>query len=127
MKKLGAVTILFACLAVAGCTTGVVQPQGKIGMTGEATLAQVTDAIQQAGVEAGWQTKLVRPGLIEGHREWGNGKHNMTVEVVYDAKSYTIKYKDSKNLSYDGSSVHRQYWLRVQRWDEAIKARTWKL
>lgn len=127
MKMVAAAAALLASLAGAGCTTGVVQPQGKIGMTGEATLAQVTDAIQQAGLEAGWQTKLVRPGLIEGYREWGNGKHNMTVEVIYDAKNYTIKYKDSKNLSYDGGSIHRQYWIRVQAWDDAIKARTWKL
>ena len=127
MKSLAAVMVVLVCLAGTGCTTGVVQPEGKIGMTGEATLTQVTDAIQQAGNETGWQTKVVRPGLIEGHREWGNGKHNMTVEVVYDAKTYSIKYKDSKNLGYDGTTVHRQYWIRVQMWEDAIKARTWKL
>ena len=127
MKQAIKVGFILACLAATSCTTGMVEPKGKIGMTGDATLAQVTEAVQQAGAEAGWETKVVRPGLIEASREWSNGKHSMVVEVIYDAKSYTIKYKDSKNLQYDGGSIHRQYWLRVQRFDDAIKARTWKL
>jgi hypothetical protein len=127
MRRSIAAGLVLACLTAAGCTVGVVQPKGKVGMTSDVKIEQVTEAILAAGAEAGWTTKLVRPGLIEGSREWGNGKHSMTVEVIYDAKNYEIKYKDSKNLQYDGSSVHRQYWLRVQRWDEAIKARTWKL
>jgi len=127
MKRSLAAALVLACLTVAGCTVGVVQPKGKVGMTNDVKVEQVTEAILAAGAEAGWTAKVVRPGLIEGSREWSNGKHSMTVEVIYDAKNYEIKYKDSKNLQYDGSSVHRQYWLRVQRWDEAIKARTWKL
>lgn len=127
MRHMAAFGLLYICLAATGCMQGVPEPKASIGMTGQANLAQVTTAIQEAGVETAWQMTVVRPGLIEASREWGGGKHNMVVEVTYDAKTYNIKYKSSKNLGYDGQSIHRAYDTHVKRLDAAIKSRTWKL
>jgi hypothetical protein len=35
--------------------------------------------------------------------------HHAVVEIAYNAKSYSIAYKESNNLNYDGKSIHRNY------------------
>ena len=127
MKQIVALGFLCLGLAAPGCTQRMVEPAASIGMTGEASLAQVTAAIQAAGVETAWRMTVVRPGLIEASREWGGGKHNMVIEITYDAKRYNIKYKSSKNLGYDGQTIHRSYDTHVKLLDNAIKSRTWRL
>ena len=127
MKQIVAFGVLCLGLAAAGCAQPMVQPSSSIGMSGQASLDQVTAAIQAAGVETQWRMTVVRPGLIEASREWGGGKHNMVVEVAYDNKRYNIKYKSSKNLAYDGQTIHRTYDTHVKLLDNAIKSRTWRL
>ena len=46
----------------------------------------------------------------------------MTGWVVYDTKSYSIKYKDSSNLNYDGKSIHKNYNGWVENLDKAIRS-----
>ena len=81
----------------------------------------VRDAIQQAGVSLGWQMQVVRPGLIIGTlyvRE-----HMAQVDIPYDRASYSIIYRDSQNLDYDGASIHGNYNGWVQNLSNAIDAR----
>lgn len=125
---------LLIALAVGGIslTTGCSSRMNSdrtnaIGISGQASMEQVTSAIQSAAAETSWKLTIIRPGVAEATREWSEGKHNMTVEITYDTKKYAIKYKDSKNLGYDGQTIHRTYEQNVQRLDEAIKARVWRL
>jgi hypothetical protein len=42
------------------------------------------------------------------------------VDIAYTTTSYSINYKDSRGLDYDGSSIHSNYNGWVQRLDRAI-------
>ncbi|MFZ1642336.1 MAG: hypothetical protein WAV07_13095 [Candidatus Contendobacter sp.] len=89
------------------------------------TLDDVRDAIQQAGVSLGWQMRGVRPGLIIGTLTVR--KHMAQVEIPYDRKSYSIVYRDSQNLNYDGVNIHRTYNGWIKRLNDAIKVQLSRL
>lgn len=85
------------------------------------SMGDVRGAILQAGASLGWQMKIVRPGLIVGTlyvRE-----HMATVEIPYDRRTYSILYRDSSNLDYDGANIHSNYNGWVQNLSNAINAR----
>ena len=41
-------------------------------------------------------------------------KHMARVAIAYSTRSYSITYKDSHTLAYDGATIHRNYnkWVR---------------
>ncbi len=84
-------------------------------------LRDVRDAIQQAGVSLGWQMKDVRPGLIIGTLYVRD--HMAKVEIPYDRHTYSIIYRDSQNLNYDGVNIHSNYNSWIQNLSAAIDAR----
>lgn len=45
------------------------------------------------------------------------------VDIPYNAKAYSIQYKNSANLKYDGVSIHSNYNGWVQNLDRAIQSR----
>ena len=42
--------------------------------------------------------------------------------MTYSVKSYSIRYKDSTELGYDGGSIHQNYNGWVQNLDKGIRA-----
>jgi len=85
-----------------------------------ASAADVQKAITRAGVRLGWQMNPVSPGKMQGTLVLR--QHRAVVDIAYDAKSYSIKYKDSTNLNYDGSNIHRNYNGWVQNLERGIRA-----
>ena len=83
-------------------------------------LDEVGKAIQRAGVALGWQMKETRPGHILGTLSLR--KHVAVVDVTYSVRTYSIKYKDSTELGYDGGSIHQNYNGWVQNLDKGIRA-----
>ena len=83
--------------------------------------AQVRNAIIQAGTGLGWQMREERPGLILASLNLRS--HMALVEIPYDTNSYSIRYRDSTNLKYDGSKIHSNYNGWVQNLDNAIRGR----
>ncbi|HRY14725.1 MAG: hypothetical protein KDJ31_06265 [Candidatus Competibacteraceae bacterium] len=81
----------------------------------------VRNAILQAGASLGWQMKDARPGLIIGTLNVRD--HMAQVEIPYDRRSYSIVYRDSYNLDYDGVNIHKNYNGWVQRLSTEINAR----
>jgi hypothetical protein len=82
--------------------------------------ADVQKAIMVAGAGLGWQMLQRAPGRIEGVlilRE-----HRAVVDIKYSAKSYSITYKDSEKLDYDGTNIHPNYNGWIQNLDRAIRA-----
>jgi glyceraldehyde-3-phosphate dehydrogenase/erythrose-4-phosphate dehydrogenase len=82
--------------------------------------ADVQKVILQAGTGLGWQMIQRGPGSIEGVlvlRE-----HRAVVDIKYSAKSYSITYKDSEKLNYDGTNIHPNYNSWIQNLDRAIRA-----
>ena len=62
---------------------------------------------------AGWVMKQDDPGKIMA--ELLVRTHRADVEIAYSSSQYSIFYKDSQNLLYDGSSIHRNYnkWVQL--------------
>ena len=84
-----------------------------------ATLEDVQKAIIRAGAGLGWQMVPRGPGKVEG--TLNVREHRAVVDVSFDAKTYSIKYKDSTNLNYDGTSIHAQYNTWINNLDKAIR------
>lgn len=114
---------------------------GMIGCRGSGQLYQVKDApiqtatgkalsmdevrkeIVAAGVAAGWQMAVVKPGEIVGTLNLRS--HQAVVSIPYTTKTYSILYKDSTNLKYDekAQTIHENYASWIQRLDGAIRSR----
>lgn len=88
--------------------------------SGKASLEDVGKAITQAGVGLGWQMKMVKPGQMIGTLNLRS--HQAVVDISYDTKKYDIAYKDSSNLNYNGSTIHKNYNSWVQNLDRRIQS-----
>lgn len=97
--------------ALAGCTRPVhnVPPQA---FANPGTLEARAVQIERAGTGLGWQMVPVRPGVTRATLNLRT--HVAVAEVTYDADRFAIRYVDSVNLQYDGTSIHRNYnsWIR---------------
>src|SRR5262245_49924862 len=67
----------------------------------------VQKAIVRAGARFGWQMIAKGSGTIEGTLV--NREHRAVIDIKYNAKSYSITYKDSQMLQYDGTNIHPNY------------------
>ena len=106
------VAALGILLLAAACT----QPIKKVeksnygwGPQKGVTLAQMQSTIEKTATGLGWQLSDVKTGNFTAKRSWDGDKHNMAVDVLYDAKNFSIRYKDSKAMSYNGRSIHHTY------------------
>ncbi|MGH8726693.1 MAG: hypothetical protein ACREV9_00725 [Burkholderiales bacterium] len=88
--------------------------------TAKASLDDVGKAIKTAGINLGWQMKDVKPGHMIGTLNLRS--HQAIVDITYDSKKYDIAYKDSSNLNYNGSTIHKNYNSWVQNLDRRIQA-----
>jgi hypothetical protein len=127
MKSVALKVFLVAAAATAliGCTIHPIYnvkgaPIEDLGAT-PYTMDDIEKAIRRAGALLGWRMQAVRPGLIVATIQWGRG-HIAVVDVTYDTKTYDITYKDSTNLDYNGTEIHRNYNYRVQELDKGIRA-----
>lgn len=117
--------ILISTLAVvmAGCkSTPVfnVEDQSVITGNSRASMDDVKNAILRAGAGLGWTMRENKPGHITGTLMLR--KHMAVVDIKYDTQKYGILYKDSKNLDYDGTNIHKNYNGWIQRLNQAIQA-----
>jgi hypothetical protein len=109
-------------ILLVGCTTQPVYDvnQAPITASRQPTMADVERAIRVAGASLGWQMTPKGPGQMEGTLNLRT--HRAVVDVRYDTQTYSIKYKDSSNLNYDGSNIHKNYNGWIQNLDKAIRA-----
>lgn len=110
-------------LLVVGCRTAPVYDvnQAQIVASRPVSMSDVEQTIRQAGASLGWQMVPRGPGNIEGTLILRD--HRAVVDIRYDTRTYSIKYKDSSNLNYDGTNIHSNYNGWVQRLDNTIRAR----
>ena len=111
-------------VALAGCTSvplhnvsdaNVITASGK-----PVTADQVRAAIVKAGSGLGWAMTPNDPGLVTGRLALRG--HVAVVDVRYTAKNFSIVYKDSTNLDYTGTRIHRNYNGWVENLDRDIRA-----
>jgi len=87
------------------------------------TLAKVQATMEKTAYDLGWEVVDTKPGSFTAKRSWDYDKHNIAVDVVYDLKAFSIRYKDSKAMGYDGRSIHHPYTVMVAALEDKIKAK----
>jgi hypothetical protein len=80
----------------------------------------VESAIVRAGAGLGWRMVPQGSGKIVGTLALRT--HLALIDVAYDTKTYSIRYKDSSNLDYTGTSIHNNYNGWIENLDKAIRA-----
>ena len=122
MKKI--ILMGLAVIMLTGCATPHpvrnINAEPVVGPAGRAvSLDEVGKAILRAGGTLGWQMKQVEPGYILGTLKLRS--HVAIVDIRYTTKNYSITYKDSTNLNYDGTNIHSNYNGWISNLDRAIK------
>ncbi len=124
MKKLArTVLIVAAGLVAIGCAPTAVMNINDAPVVANkpsVTLDDVGKAIVRAGAAIGFQMVMNRPGVITGTYA-PRGDFTAVVEIKYSTQKYSINYKDSQGLNYDGTNIHRNYNNWIIRLDQSIK------
>ena len=71
-----------------------------------------------AAAQGGWSIQPVRYGLLRGTNAWRS--HQMTVDIAFDIRTFSIRYANSVNLDYDGARIHTAYNEKVRALEAAI-------
>ena len=110
-----------AVLLLVGCRTADLYNVQGAPVTGTKAvkMEDVEMAIKRAGAGLGWQIVPKGPGKAEGILVLRD--HKAVVDITYDTKTYSILYKDSTNLQYDGKTIHSNYNGWIQNLDKAIR------
>lgn len=108
---------------IAACRTASVYNVHDASFTSEApTLDAAEKAIRLAGASLGWQMKTESPGHLVATLPIRS--HLAVTDITFDQDSYSIIYKDSNNLKYNGSTIHSNYNGWIQNLQAAIGAQT---
>jgi len=109
LKKISTLILVVLLVSMTSCRTNPVREinNSAINFTKAYTIKDVKNLIIKAGVSLGWSMKPVKPGVIIGTVYVRS--HMAKVQITYNLKNYSILYKDSANLKYDGSSIHKNY------------------
>lgn len=114
ISKISVITFTAALVFLAGCKSNPVYnvDNTPIDVSAKHSSKQIKKAIISAGSSLGWKMKAKKKGHIVA--TLFQRRHVAIVDIHYNKKSYSITYKDSKNLQYDGKSIHKFYnkWIR---------------
>lgn len=137
--KITQLLVLFAIsapLALGGCRATVPVtnvPETSYGSATysdarKLTLSDYEKAIVRAGSYRGWIMKPIAPGQLEATNVV-RGKHTVVVDIVFNTETYSIKYKDSKNMDWDAATrtIHPNYNTWVKLLEADIKAEIQRL
>ena len=124
MKKTSYIAVLLALsiLALGGCRSNPVlniEQSPVTVITAKTSAESVKTSIIRATRSLGWTVKEVAPGHLEATLRLR--AHVAVVDIKYSAKEYSILYKDSANLNYDGVNIHSNYNSWIQNLDRNIQ------
>jgi len=121
------IILTFLALVVAlgiGCRTSIVKNVENAPVSLQAgqtpSMQEVEKAIITAGAGLGWRIKSMSPGNLVGTLALRD--HIAVVDIKVDTEKYSITYKDSTNLKYDGTNIHSNYNGWVQNLEKSINA-----
>ena len=114
--------ILFAATLLGACriapTVYQVQNAGVSTNIPNITKDDVRKAIMRAGSGLGWQIRDDGPNAMIGTLVLRT--HTAVVDIPYSSTHYSVTYKDSTNLDYNGTSIHSNYNGWIQNLQKAI-------
>lgn len=122
MRKGSWLAIVFVgILFIAGCRSAPLYnvERSSFNLSEQKSMSEITEAIQRAGTRLGWQMNVERPGLMTGTLNLRS--HQAVVEIPYDTTGFSIAYRDSTNLDYDGTSIHKNYNSWIQNLEREIR------
>lgn len=78
-----------------------------------ASLSDIEQGIVRAGATRGWQMAPKGPGHLLATLSVRS--HFAVADIYFDQQTYSIIYRDSRNLDYDGTSIHGNYnkWVKT--------------
>ena len=120
--------IAAAALFLTACTTRPIYNVSQAPISASKaspSMDEIQKAIVRAGIALGWQMTPDRPGHVLGRIALRN--HVAVVDIDYNQTSYSIKYKESTNLDYNGAQIHKNYNGWVQNLDKAIRTELMRL
>ncbi|MDH3287965.1 MAG: hypothetical protein OEP48_09630 [Betaproteobacteria bacterium] len=121
-SKWAAILASVFALLIVGCRSAPVYNVSNAPVTSSKanlTLDDVSKAIMRAGGGLGWQMKVTKPGHILASLHLRT--HVAVVDVNYSLSSYSITYKESTDLQYDGTNIHSNYNGWIQNLDRGIR------
>ena len=123
LKNIILVSAVILTLGLMGCRTAPIYnlESAPVNVSSSASLVDIKKSIISAGAALGWQMKEVEPGHIVGTLYLR--KHMAKVDIPYSKTGYSITYKDSLELNYDGTVIHKNYNGWIQNLDRGIQAR----
>lgn len=125
------VAAAFGILLLAAACTAPIHRVNSVGYGwGPAkgvTMAQVQKTVEETARNSGWALSDVKTGSFTAERQWDANKHNIVVDVTYDLKTFSIAYKNSKQMGYSGTSIHHTYNDMVEELEGRIKTNVSKL
>lgn len=127
-KILSVILLSVFLAAVSGCRTGTVynvNDESIMSNKDNLTEEDVKKAIIRAGSTLGWSMNANEPGNIVA--TLNIRKHMAKANIRYTTTKYSIKYINSRNLSYtvdevEGPLIHSNYNGWVQNLDNSIKS-----
>jgi len=104
-----------------GCRSAPVMnvDSAAIQVSEKHTSKDIKKAIIRAGASLGWNMKSIKEGQMIGTLNLR--KHVAVVDITYSKNNYSIKYKSSTNLDYDGVNIHSNYNGWIQRLNQNIQ------
>jgi hypothetical protein len=113
MRRRLVITAVPALLAaaVAGCAQQIYDSGGGT-FTGTGSREVRLVQIERAAQGLGWQIDPAQPGSVRATLNLRT--HVAVVNIAYDETVFNIRYVDSRNLGYTGTSIHKNYngWIR---------------
>ena len=114
---LGAAPLALVALSLGACTRPIYNVERQ-NFTTSGTLDQRAEQIRRAGGGLGWQMSPVRPGVMRATLNLRS--HVAVTEIAYDEQGFSIRYVDSVNLDYNGTSIHKNYNGWIENLERAI-------
>jgi hypothetical protein len=123
IKNLLFISLLVFTLGLMGCRTEPIYnvQDSPVNTIGKTSSTSIKKAIMSAGAGLGWRMKEVKPGHIVASIMLRGT--TATVDIPYSQKTYSIVYKSSNGLKYDGSKINKQYNKWIVNLDNAIQQR----
>lgn len=113
--------IVFVAVLLGACRTATILSVNNatvVSNKSNPSKDDVRKAIVRAGGGLGWQFQDNGPDAMIGTLTLR--AHSAVVDIPYSAKAYSITYKSSSNLNYDGTTIHSNYNGWIQNLHKAI-------
>jgi hypothetical protein len=87
--------------------------QASLNAPATASLSDIEQGIIRAGASRGWQMAPKGPGHLLA--TLSTRGHFAVVDIYFNQATYSIVYRESRNLDYDGTNIHGNYnkWIKM--------------